>query len=149
MVDRIKTILFSLLALLLCISCRNEGDGLTVYYDIEIIGQVTRNAGTIPVENAQIIVFAQFPYNKITGGRDVVCDTFYTDRQGYYYPQFLQRVGNDYVISYWIDVTTCDTASVRWIKGDDIKYGSSLFLWVDDVTTEGYILPTANLEKNY
>ena len=143
-----KTILFVILALLLCISCKNEGDGLTVYYDIEIIGQVTRNEGNIPVENAQIIVFAQFPYNKITGGRDVVCDTFYTDRQGYYYPQFLQRVGNDYVTGYWVDVTTRDTASVCWIKGDDIKYGS-LLLGVDEVKTEGYVLPTAILEKNY
>ena len=140
-----KKILFGALALLLCVSC-NNGDGLTVYYGMESIGQVVYFEDNTPVENAQIIVMAKFPYNKITGGRDEVLDTCYTDVQGYYYPEFLQRIGNDYVIGYWIDVTTHDTASVQWIKGDEIKYGS-LYLPVDSVTKPEYVLPTAHVVR--
>ena len=141
-----KKILFGALMLLLCVSCCNEGDGLTVYYEGENIGQVVYYEDKTPVVNAQLIVLAGFPYNKITGGRNPVRDTFYTDVKGRYYPKFLQRVGNDYVIYYWIDVTTHDTASVEWIKGDEIKY-ESLYVPVDSVTKPGYVLPTANVVR--
>ena len=138
-----KKVLFGAL-MLLCVSCSKEDDGLTVYYNLESISQVVYYEDNTPVENAQIIVLAGFPYNKITGGRSAVYDTFYTDVRGNYYPKFLQRIGNDYVIYYWIDVTTHDTASVQWIKGDEIKYGS-LLLSVDSLTSPGYVLPMANL----
>jgi len=141
---RLMTVLFGLLTLLLCVSCGNDDDGLTVYYNTEIVGQITYSEDNIPVKGAQIIVLAYFPYNKITGGRDGVRDTFYTNTQGLYYPNFLQRIGNDYVVNYWIDVTTNDTSDVCWIKGDEMKYGS-FYLWVDSIKKAGYVLPVANL----
>ena len=141
-----KKTLFAVWVLLLCVFGCNEGDGLTVYYDLEYSGQAVYYEDNAPVENAQIIVLAGFPYNKITGGRAAVCDTFYTDVRGNYHPKFLQRIGNDYVIYYWIDVTTHDTASVEWIKGDEIKYGS-LYLPVDSVTKPEYVLPTAHVVR--
>ena len=138
-----KKIFLIPLTLLFCISCCEKDDGLTVYYDLEKVGQVVYNENN-PVENAQMIVLARFPYNKITGGRDVVRDTFYTNAQGNYYPKFLQRVGNDYVINYWIEVTTCDTASIFWVKGDEVQY-DYWDVWVDSIKKAEYVLPTAHL----
>ena len=139
-----KIIFFITLTLLLCSSCCEKDDGLTVYYDLEKPGQVIYDEDNSPVENVQMIVLARFPYNKITGGRDVVRDTFYTNAQGDYYPRFLQRIGNDYVINYWIEVTTCDTAFVSWVKGDEVQY-AYCDVWVDSIKQVEYVLPVAHL----
>jgi hypothetical protein len=138
-----------MMASLVVVGCEKDkpNDGLTIYFNIEKSGLVVNDEDNTPVENAQVIVSAYFPYNKITGGRSPVCDTFYTDAEGYYYPHFLQRVGNDYVIDYWLEVTTNDSAYIRWVEDDEVSY-DRIGVWVDSVKRESYVLPIARLVKN-